>query len=392
MKTQSNSNQNQLTNKNISPNNLKKCQIHIVMGTGGVGKTCIAAALGARAAGQGLKVLILTIDPSKRLAQSLGINPGAGIVRVPDQNFKGELFAAVVEHKSIFDKFVAEASGLGPQAPLFKNKLYLELSTGLSGSQEFTSLQLLYEARQSGNYDLIVLDTPPVQHAIDFLRAPQNLSRLINEGVAKWFRQAPKERNLMFRLFTHGTGQVFKFVERLTGNEFIMSLAEFFNGIQSWQDKLEQRLVDAQNLLLDSETRFHLVTGHDLGKISEAQRVAESILGESFHLESIVLNRSRPQWIMAKFHTKETMNELVTSNNTSKPEALVVVQDFCKALDKFYLSRESFFEECFVNLGKRANLKLLKLEDLGEPIDKLPSIVQMSYHKTIQMMLNEGLK
>ncbi|MCB0408231.1 MAG: AAA family ATPase, partial [Bdellovibrionales bacterium] len=142
----------------------KKFKILVCAGSGGVGKTTVSAALGILAAQQGLRVLVLTIDPAKRLANALGLEvdeiPDA--VKVPGQNYKGALYAAMVEPKKVFDDFIRKnAPNKGVVEKLLQNSLYKQLSTTLSGSQEFTSLEMLLSAYQSGKYDLVILDTPP---------------------------------------------------------------------------------------------------------------------------------------------------------------------------------------------------------------------------------------
>ncbi|MGZ3826805.1 MAG: ArsA family ATPase, partial [Bdellovibrio sp.] len=224
----------------------KEARILVCVGSGGVGKTTVAAALGVLAAKEGKKVLVLTIDPAKRLAQTLGIEGSADITKVPGQNFKGELYASVIDHKKTFDDFVARVAKKSESVEkILKNKLYQQLSTNLSGSQEFTSMEKLYSCYASGEFDLIILDTPPTKHAIDFLHAPQKLSALFSEGVAKWFRDPEgKKAGLFGHLLQTGTRQVLKILETLTGSSFIRELSDFFINIEQWQEQLLNRTVD----------------------------------------------------------------------------------------------------------------------------------------------------
>ena len=178
----------------------------ICIGTGGVGKTTMAASLGVGFAQSGKKVLVLTIDPAKRLAQALGLKPDGHLhqVKLPKSTSQkpGELWSCVIDHQKAFEEFIREgARGLAADAEvsrLLKNKLYLQLSGRLSGSQEFTSLITLYRHVASQKFDLVILDTPPAQHTWSFLKAPEKIAQLFNDGVTKWFRQEP------------GSGSVFK--------------------------------------------------------------------------------------------------------------------------------------------------------------------------------------
>lgn len=277
---------------------IDEAKILICVGTGGVGKTTISAAIGAMAAKQGRRVLVLTVDPSKRLKQTLQISDSGEHQKIPLPNVKGELWAAVMNPQKTFDDFVLRAATKGgdPQK-IFKNKLYQQLSRTLGGSQEFTALENLYAAVQSEKYDLIVLDTPPAQHAIDFLQAPQKLASIFTEGVAKWFRDPESSKTgFLAGLFQTGTRQVLRILESLTGSEFMRQLGDFFSQIHSWQDQLELRAVESHRLLVQPQTHFILITGFDEVKFQEGERFAREIKKGGYRLTAMIVNRAHPRW------------------------------------------------------------------------------------------------
>ncbi|MGZ3770843.1 MAG: ArsA family ATPase [Bdellovibrio sp.] len=293
----------------------KEARILVCVGSGGVGKTTVAAALGVLAAKEGKKVLVLTIDPAKRLAQTLGIEGSADITKVPGQNFKGELYASVIDHKKTFDDFVARVAKKSESVEkILKNKLYQQLSTNLSGSQEFTSMEKLYSCYASGEFDLIILDTPPTKHAIDFLHAPQKLSALFSEGVAKWFRDPEgKKAGLFGHLLQTGTRQVLKILETLTGSSFIRELSDFFINIEQWQEQLLNRTVDVHGMLVSPSTHFCLVTSFDQAKLKEAEYFAREIRKGGYHLKTVILNRVFPYWLdlRSEHASKKSHKDLV---------------------------------------------------------------------------------
>ncbi len=277
----------------------------ICIGSGGVGKTTLAASLAAGWARDGKKVLVLTIDPSLRLTQTLGVTPDGDIheVHLPEGS-KGKLFSCVINHQKTFDWFIRSAAQDANVQLLLENRLYQQLSGKLSGSQEFTSLISLYRYVNSGDYDLVVLDTPPSQHTWNFLKAPEKISMLFNEGVASWFRQSDEAPNFFKKIINLSTTQVLKALEMLTGSQFMKELSSFFRAVQRWEGPLEAYVSNCHRLLISPTTEFILVTALDSSRLNEAQKLSREISKQGYHLTCVVINRV-PVWAQHETSAKD---------------------------------------------------------------------------------------
>ncbi|WP_413585696.1 ArsA family ATPase [Bdellovibrio sp. HCB274] len=344
---------------------LKDTKVLVCVGSGGVGKTTVAAAVGVLAAKEGKKVLVLTIDPAKRLAQTLGIEGTNDITKVPGQNFKGELYASVIDHKKTFDEFVERAAQKSEAVRrIFENSLYKQLSTSLSGSQEFTSLEKLYSVYESGKFDLIILDTPPTKHALDFLKAPQKLATLFSEGVAKWFRDPEGKKSGIFgHLIQAGTRQVLKVLETLTGSQFIRELGDFFINIEQWQGKLLQRTTEVQRMLVAPTTRFFLVTSFDQAKLKEAEFFSREIRKGGYNLDTVILNRVFPHWLDLR----------VGYEGGTAEQGLV---DLYMQMKTYYNHRDAIYRQFEKKMSRDA--RVLRIPDLVKDVSDLSGLEEIS--------------
>lgn len=339
---------------------LKKAQVIVCVGSGGVGKTTVASALALRAAQMGRKVLVLTVDPARRLKSTMGLED-KDESEITHASIQGSLHASVIDAKKIFDDFVLKASEKEERVKrILNNKLYIQLSTTLSGSQEFTALEKLYSSYESGNYDLIVLDTPPTKHAIDFLEAPQKLSHLFSEKIAKWFRETEENQSFFRAILKAGTTQVLKALELLTGAEFMTELRDFFRAIQQWQGHLEKRIAETQKLLLAPKTHFVLVTSFDEAKLKEAEFFSRQIHQGGYRLSGLLINRAYPKGLdLAK-------------NVSGDNELEKLYQNY----QAYLVSREKVYRSFSLRMGKKG--RVLRLPELMNPISDLEGVVEMA--------------
>jgi anion-transporting ArsA/GET3 family ATPase len=272
-------------------------QVIVCTGSGGVGKTTLSAALGVLAARLGKRVLVLTIDPARRLATTLGIAADVPEALVPGQNYAGVLSAGMIDQQRIFADFIRRhAPQQATVDALFNNALYQQLSTTLSGSQEFTSLAKLVEACESGQYDLVILDTPPAAHAVDFLHAPQKLNAVFDSTMVSMFMGRTKGLELASAAWKMSVKLLLRTLNFVTGSEFVATFHQFFTAIDAIAPDIREINLKAQQLLLDGSTAFVLVTSFDQAKIIEGEAFHADLSAAGYHLKKVIVNRAWPAW------------------------------------------------------------------------------------------------
>jgi anion-transporting ArsA/GET3 family ATPase len=251
-------------------------EICICAGSGGVGKTTTAAAVAMGMACRGMKVVVLTIDPAKRLANSLGLSElGNEETLVDPQRFadagvemRGELWAMMLDAKRTFDDLVERhAPDEETRDRILQNRIYQEISNAMAGSQEYMAMEKVYELHQEARYDVLVLDTPPTRHALDFIEAPERMTRFI-EGKSLQFFLRPGRFGV--KMLGRSGGILFSALKRITGIDLLQDLSEFFQSFGDMAEGFSERAQRVKELLGDRRTTFMLVTAPERDPIDEA--------------------------------------------------------------------------------------------------------------------------
>jgi anion-transporting ArsA/GET3 family ATPase len=272
-------------------------RIVICAGSGGVGKTTTAAAVAMGMAERGLRVAVVTIDPARRLANSLGLEELGNEPRLIDParfsehgvELRGELWAMMLDAKRTFDELIER---LAPDArtrdEVLANRIYQQLSSAIAGSQEFTAIAKLYELDQDGGYDLLVLDTPPSRNALDFLDAPDRLTRFFQGRALRLFL---RPAGLGGRILGRGTGVVFSVLQRVTGVDLLRDLSVFFRSLGGMVDGITERARRVGALLEDPATTFLIVTAPRHDPVEEAIFFHRKLRDAGMPFGGLVVNR-----------------------------------------------------------------------------------------------------
>lgn len=273
-------------------------RVVICCGSGGVGKTTVSAALAMKWARAGARVCVLTIDPARRLADSLSIGEiGNTAVRVPLERLGpapaagGRLDAMMLDAKATFDELVRRFARSPASAErILANRYYQFASTRLGGSHEYMAMERLYGLAQEGDYDVVVLDTPPTRHALDFLRAPERMAGLMDEGVLRWLVMPATKSG--WRALELGSEALARVLKKVLGKGTISEIAEFFDVFRDLWDGLHDRSVRVQDLLRSPRTRFLLVSSPAPAARADALYFLERLQEQRLPFGGFLVNRT----------------------------------------------------------------------------------------------------
>lgn len=272
-------------------------RVCVCAGSGGVGKTTTSASIALGTAAAGAKVAVVTIDPANRLANALGLEQLENEPRRVEParlatgslEVKGELWAMMLDPKRTFDELIDRIAPDPDRAEEIKaNRVYRELSTAVSGSQELTAIAKLYELDQEGEFDLLVLDTPPSRNALEFLDAPGRLNAFLEGRALKAFM---RPTGLGIRALGRGALPLLGGLKRITGVDLISDLATFFQLLGDMTSDFSQRAAQVEALLRSPSTAFLLVTSATRESTDEAIWFAERLAADGLPFGGVVVNR-----------------------------------------------------------------------------------------------------
>ncbi len=272
----------------------------LVLGSGGVGKTTVAAALALSAAvHQGGKVLVLTVDPARRLADALGVGAlGNRATRVPDAAFaaagieaRGELWAAMLDTKAGWDELIRRsAPDAATRDAVLNNPLYENITSHFVHSHDYLAMEQLHDLHASGEYDLVVVDTPPSRNALSVLDAPSRMIEFFGSRLLKWLTVPYRSR-----LFAAASKPFYQVADRVLGSRFLRDIADFFVLFQAMEKSFVKRAREVERLLGDPRTTFLVITTLEAAPAHEAGFLARAVRSRRYHLGAIIANRVLPR-------------------------------------------------------------------------------------------------
>ncbi len=290
-------------------NEVANAELIVTCGPGGVGKTTTAAALGVAAARAGRRVVVVTVDPARRLADALGLEAGAaadaphrvtGIPGLADKGAKkslgesggGELWALMLDAASTFDRLVHEQTTNPKQAAaILENPVYRAISGSLAGAQEYMAIERLHQLYTSGEWDLVIVDTPPSRHAIDLLEAPDRLIGFLSHPVYRALTVGQRA----FAKVTNAAASMFLWaVRRLAGPQIVEDTVEFFRSLANIEPGLRKRAEEVSVLLRSDVASFIVVSSPRAEAIGEAEHLIGALRDGSFPFSGVVVNLIHP--------------------------------------------------------------------------------------------------
>ena len=270
---------------------LDTAKILVCCGSGGVGKTTTAAALAVRAAERGRRTVVLTIDPAKRLAQSMGLSELDNVPRAVI-GVDGKLDAMMLDMKRTFDEIVEAHAQPGKAAAILANPFYIALSTSFAGTQEYMAMEKLGQLRATRRWDLIIVDTPPTRSALDFLDAPQRMTALLDGRMVRILLAPAKASGKAYlKVVTAGLNVFTGAITRIIGASVLQDVSQFVAALETLFGGFRERAQTTYDLLKAPGTMFVVVATPERDALREAAYFVERLSEESMPLAGLVVNR-----------------------------------------------------------------------------------------------------
>jgi anion-transporting ArsA/GET3 family ATPase len=289
---------------------VERHRIVIAAGSGGVGKTTVAASIALWGALTGRRAVVLTIDPARRLATSLGLGTlGSGEREIPASvlaaqgltRVSGTLSALMLDQKSAWDALVERHAPAEARERILANRFYQHLSQTFAGSHEYMAIEQLCVLAESGRYDLIVVDTPPTRHALDFLEAPKRIGDFLDKRVVRWFvRPYFSAGWSALRAMNRTAGFLLRRLEQATGVSALAEVSDFFSSMSGLFENFQPRVERATEVLRGPTTAFVVVTGPEEQVLDDAEYLSTKMAELRMPLKGVVLNRVHREYRPAR--------------------------------------------------------------------------------------------
>ena len=308
---------------------LREQRVIVCCGTGGVGKTTTAAALAVEGARAGRRTVVVTIDPAKRLASTLGLDHLSNTPSLVDRtrwdpdgvaDGRGELQALMLDTKTTFDQLIRKYAIADEQADrILANGFYRNVSGALSGTQEYMAMEKLYELHCDPAFDLIVVDTPPTRHTLEFLDAPQRLTRLLDNRV---FRMLMVPTRTTLRITGVAAQTLLRTIGRVVGSEVVEDVVSFFRAFEGMESGFRERAGEASALLASGATTYVLVTSPRRDAVQEAEYFAEQLGESGLAVGALVVNRIHPSFGVEEPSELERQASVVMASHPNDERAV----------------------------------------------------------------------
>ena len=270
---------------------LDTAKIVVCCGSGGVGKTTTAAALALRAAERGRRTVVLTIDPARRLAQAMGLTELDNTPRAV-AGVDGQLDAMMLDMKRTFDDIVVAHAEPAKAAAILQNPFYVALSSSFAGTQEYMAMEKLGQLKASGEYDLVVVDTPPTRSALDFLDAPERLTTFLDGRLVKILLAPAKAGGKAYlKVVTVGFNVFTSAITRIIGASVLQDVSQFVAALETMFGGFRERAQATYDLLKADGTMFVVVATPERDALREAAYFVERLASEQMPLAGLVVNR-----------------------------------------------------------------------------------------------------
>jgi anion-transporting ArsA/GET3 family ATPase len=379
----------------------------ICCGTGGVGKTTISASLALKAALLGKRVLVMTIDPAKRLADSLGTGSLGNDEREVDLKTvmpmtasakQGSLHALMVDTKRTFDDLIhRHAPDDTIRERILNNPVYTHLSNAMAGSQEFMALEKLYDILEKGTYDLIILDTPPSQHAVDFVDAPGKMVRLLNTDILRWLvKPYFSAGKLSLNLLEAGSSLGYQFIRRLAGTDLLRALSDFFRLFTDLYDGFRARSAKIQKVLVSSKTVFFLVASPEKVSLHEGSLLYSHLRNANMPFSTFIFNRvsflsenpngdacdmtEPPRASATHIHEIIAPGAEGTIPRGSLHELLSKLESEYRKNAEFARIEKTLLDEFLDTVAEKDDMYILKVPLMGRDVTNLGDLYRLSFH------------